>query len=491
MYPSWINISEDNGTNTGVPTILDISIENSFRNSNYLEGEIKFTSSNGQVKKVKVVYSQVPIMVSEMKVSKDTFSFNNTKNVSSFKIYNNGDTLYNWNITSTKNYISFSPLSGALNKGDSITININYDKSKVLTSTVFELDSSTLQNNFGDKIFLKHSIDNFIDAKYNLSIQITDAIFNKVTNEIIAIDNFNNQLHKINPFTKNINSINLPISPNCIAYNNNDKVAIGANGKVLIYSIASMTLETTVTISKDAFDIIYASNNWIYVTPNKDQHENVLCINPSNWIVTSHTGNSIYEGSYAVAHPSKPRFYVCDSRVSPIDIDRMGISNGTAVNDGDSPYHGDHPMSGELFITEDGKFLLSGSGRIFSSNDNFSNDMLYSGTLSNAGSSWSAIFSNITHNMATKKIYGSLIENGNSSSEPKFTSKVYQYSDDFYTALKSYDLSSYLTTSSGSPKMVKPYAIKLFPNNDGSKLIVCSKSAATGIAKYAIEIIDL
>ena len=490
QYPYWISISEDNGTNLGTPTFLTINVVESFKNSSYLEGEVVFSADNGQIKKIKVIYSFKPIASNEMKISRDTFSLNSNSSIYTFKIYNSGDTNFNWNLNSSKTYIDFAPSTGVLQKGDSTTITLNFDKSKVPLGKIFELDSSFITNNFGEKIYIKHSIFNFEDKKFNLSIQITDAIFNKNTNEILAIDNFNNQLHKIDPFSKTIKSTNLPISPNCIAFNNSDKVAIGANGKVLIYDFITMGLEKTITISKEAFDIVYGSNNWIYVTPNQDQWENILCINPTTSIVTEQTGNSIYEGMYAVAHPSKPRFYLSDTRLSPTDIERMDITSGTAISDGDSPYHGDHPINGELYITQDGKHIISGSGKVFSSNDNKANDMLYAGALSNSGSSWGIQFSAIEHNLSSRKIYAAKIDNGSGFSDPKYTLQLFQYSDDFFTASKSYDLTQFMVNIGGSSQLIKAYAFKVFCNSSGSKIIICSKSASSGLSKYAIEVID-
>lgn len=489
-YPVWIEMSEDNGSNLGNPIYLDINVVGNYRNSNYLEGKIVFTCTNGQSKEVKVIYSQTPISVSEMKVSRDTFSFNSTKSQYTFKIYNTGDTNINWTISNQKAYLNYNPSSGSLNKGDSFKVILTYNKNSFPSGVDFESDSSLLESNLGDKIYIKYSINNFEDKKYNLNIHITDAVFNKATNEILAIDNFNNKLHKINPFTQSINSISLPISPTCIAFDNNDKVAIGANGKVLVYNFNAMSLDKTISITKDAFDIVYGINNWIYVTPNSDQWEKVVCINPSTMTVSEHTGNSIYEGMYAVAHPTKSRFYISDTRVSPTDIERMDIANGTANSDGDSPYHGDYPINGELYISEDGKHIVSGSGRIFTSNDNLSNDMLYAGTFSNAGMSWSMMYSAITHNLSTTKFYGALVESGSSFSSPKYTSKIYQYSDDFFSMTKSYNLTKFVNSTSGTASLDNPYAFKIFCKADGSKLIVCTKNATTGTPKYAIELID-
>lgn len=89
----------------------------------------------------------------------------------------------------------------------------------------------------------------------------------------------------------------------------------------------------------------------------------------------------IYYNTRAVLHPTQATIYSANNGVSPDDIQNLDITSGEAVLLRDSPYHGDYPMCGNLWLSADGARIYTACGRTFRTSTIASQDMLYSGAL--------------------------------------------------------------------------------------------------------------
>jgi hypothetical protein len=90
-------------------------------------------------------------------------------------------------------------------------------------------------------------------------------------------------------------------------------------------------------------------------------------------------------GSKTKLHPSQNYIYAADNGLSPSDIEKYDISNGSLEYMYDSPYHGDYAMCGDLWISNEGLRIFTACGNVFRSSSVQETDMSYNGQLQVSG----------------------------------------------------------------------------------------------------------
>ena len=161
-------------------------------------------------------------------------------------------------------------------------------------------------------------------------------------------------------------------------------------------SLSTATLEKTLPVSTDVIDVVLAGNGYLYVFPRTGQHTEILSIHIATALETRTGG--VYEGTVAKLHPGGKVIYGAD-RGGPSDIEKYNIANGVAEYRYDSPYHGDYPMCGDLWISEDGLRIFTKCGNVFRSSEIREQDMRYNGSLSKLNS-----VEHLSHSSSANKV---------------------------------------------------------------------------------------
>jgi hypothetical protein len=73
--------------------------------------------------------------------------------------------------------------------------------------------------------------------------------------------------------------------------------------------------------------------------------------------------------------------YGADNGISPSDIEKYDIQKGAASMLYDSPYHGDYPMNGNLWLSEDGDRIFTRGKTVLRSSELKTEDMYYNGNI--------------------------------------------------------------------------------------------------------------
>lgn len=222
----------------------------------------------------------------------------------------------------------------------------------------------------------------------SLAWWVVDAEYSKALDRIVMISSGPNQLHIYDPVGGTDTAVNLPVTPNCVSVSPDGlHAAVGHNAWISYVNLSTGVLEKTVAVTTDVLDIVLAGNGFVYAFPRTDQWERIRCLNIATGAETLHTGNLIYAGTRGKLHPDGTAIYGAWSPgISPQNIEKYNIVAGTANYLYWSPYWGDYPIGGDLWIAEDGLRIFAKSGTVFRSSSIQSQDMTYNGTLSNAGS---------------------------------------------------------------------------------------------------------
>ena len=219
----------------------------------------------------------------------------------------------------------------------------------------------------------------------SLPFRVIDAEFSKALNAIVAVSEY--ALHIYRTDTRSVTTISLDSAAFCVGVSPDGMfAAVGHSGAISHVDLVNVAVLKKLDVSTDVLDIVLAGNGYVYAYPRTDQWQRVRSVRIDTNTETLHTGNLIYAGSLARIHPGGAWIYDANNGLSPSDIEKIGISGGTAVYAYDSPYHGDYSMCGNLWISENGTRIYTKCGNVFRSTADRATDMTYVGRFDNESS---------------------------------------------------------------------------------------------------------
>ncbi|MBS1148515.1 MAG: chitinase [Myxococcaceae bacterium] len=259
-----------------------------------------------------------------------------------------------------------------------------------------------------------------------LNHRVIDAEYSRALNRIITVSSGPNLLHVYDPVAKTDQSVALNLAPATVALSLDGQfAAVGHNGWVSYVQLSPLTLLKTLAVSCDVIDVVLPGNGYVHAFPRIDQWTQIRSLNLTTGVETMSAGWSIRAGTLAKLHPSGSVAYGANNGLSPSDIEKYNLDGGTAVRLYDSPYHGDYPMCGNLWITDTGDRIFTRCGNVFRSSPIQSMDMLYAGSLSGL-----PLVRHLDHSSAAGKLIA-IPENGYGSTTPAADVKVRKYEDAF------------------------------------------------------------
>lgn len=316
-----------------------------------------------------------------------------------------------------------------------------------------------------------------------LSFNVVDAEYSRTTDKIIVVSaSPANQLHIYDPATDSDVAVDLVLPPSAVSISPDGLyAAVGHNGWISYVSLATATVEKQLAVSTNVIDIVLAGNGFIYAFPRTDQWETIRCIEIATGTETTSGGYSIYAGTLAKLHPNGTAIYGADNGLSPSDIEKYDITNGTATMLYDSPYHGDYAMCGNLWIAEDGLRIFTACGNVFRSSAIYSEDMTYNGSLNSL-----SLIVGLDHSSAANKVVA-IPGNGYSTSNNDIAIQFYGY--DFLSFQKTISLPKFLVQGNA----YSAHGKFTFFNAAGDSVYVIMKADNTsgllydyGITTYAV-----
>ena len=307
----------------------------------------------------------------------------------------------------------------------------------------------------------------------NLAFRVLDAEYSKQLDRIVAVSTQpSNQLHIYDPISGLSSAVSLTVAPTSVSVSPDGMhAAVGHNGLISYVDLITETVDTVITTTADAYDIVLAGNRYAYVFPRTGYQ--IRCINISNETESLSTSYNMYERTTAKLHPGGSAMYGADnSGISPADIRKYDIAGGTAAVLYDSPYHGDYSMCGELWLSEDGLRIFTKCGNVFRSSPNryssgsTPDDMTYNGKLSQLSN-----IRHLSHSSAANQVVA--ISATYTTQIISTVMQWYDYTD--LTYLKSMTLPHFLANSShfsGHGRFV-------FFNSLGTKVFVILQADVT------------
>lgn len=381
---SWLTFSSSNGTlYNGDSLSVTAEVSRNGMDIGTVSGSVTL-NSNAESGNVEMAFSMDVPAMSLLTSSSGSLLFDYFIDQQTLTLINEGNIATDWSMEIPVSYIASGITSGTIQKGDSVDIVLDVDRTGLVTGS-YNSDITFSYDEDGSleiPVTLKH----YLEEKWLIEGSVIDAEYDRVNDVIIAVSGSPNRLRKFDPQTMTETYVDLNLAATCVSVGpSGDYAAVGHNGKMTYINLTSMTAENIYSVTAEAADIVLASNGWAYVFPMQDQWERIRCIELATGMETEHTGNYIYDNTKAKLHPSGKYIYGADNGLSPSDFEKYDITGGTAVYMYDSPYHGTYAFSGNIWISDNGARLFARSRNVFNSTENPSTDMTYSGALAGEG----------------------------------------------------------------------------------------------------------
>jgi DNA-binding beta-propeller fold protein YncE len=240
-------------------------------------------------------------------------------------------------------------------------------------------------------------------------VVITDAEYSKARDILVYVSTNPSQLNIFSPSENKTEAVKLDFSPMSVSVSQDGNfAAVGFDGHLSHIDLRAKRVINTYDVSCESLDIVL-NKDWAYVFPKRDQWQAVRSINLTNGQETLSSSAAIYAGTKARLHPSGKFLYATNNFVSPTDIQKFDIQTGPVVPLYDSPYHGDYPVEGDLWFSEDGKRVFLKGQTVMKLSENHDEDMRYNGsirldTIKNDVDNNHRIYS-LDHSAARNKLY--------------------------------------------------------------------------------------
>lgn len=397
-------------------------------------------------------------------------------------IHNQGNTTLDYAITSSTTFASLSSSSGQLSMLGNTDITVTIDRENLLTETNPALYVSIDGN--------VDTVPLVIEKKLLLPNDVVDAEYAKATDLLVFVAE-NATLNIFHPDTQEISAVALSYTPTCVSISpDGTKAVVGHDAHVTYVDLLAETVLTVNNVSCEALDIVLTNDGWTYVFPRRDQWTKIRCLNVTtpNAMVTSHTGYDIYAGVKAKLHPSGKYVYGAQNNLSPADIEKYDIQNGTAQYLYNSPYHGDYGMGGDLWIEESGERLFTRAGNVFRASETQNQDMVYNGAIIlEEGYNSIAWLDQLD---SKKEIF--LVLQKNSWYNETVPPYVYVYNSDNLTYITKRRLEDYIVVDGDNCMVYDACPYFVFAHSDGTQIFVITKAVGSGLLhEWAIQVIDL
>ena len=474
---NWISVSPQSGRVVKGETV-ELNITSHIEDHLTIKEDFLYLTSAFDEQRVKLI--GLPEDYTEY-AHPDTLFFPQGEDQAIFSIKNYGNVTIHYSITPSSNYVSLSNTSGEVQMLQQADVTVTIDRDNLFAeqqpALFVTIDETT------DTVWL------LPERKLMLPNDVVDAEYAKATDRLVyvAADATLNIYH---PDTKAVSSVSLSYMPTCVSVApNGTKAVVGHNAHVTYVDLMTETVLTTNDVSCDALDIVLTDSGWTYVFPRRDQWEEIRCINvtTNNATETLHTGNDIYAGTKAKLHPSGKYIYGADNGLSPADIEKYDIQNGTASYLYDSPYHGDYSMGGDLWFEESGERLFTRAGTVFKTSDMQSIDMVYNGSLTLEGDYRSILW--LDQLSLKNELY--LVLRGNwydNAPNPPF---VYVYNSENLIYKTKIRLEDYCVSGYDNYAIYPASPYFVFANSNGEELYVITKANGSGLLhEWAIQTIE-
>lgn len=228
-----------------------------------------------------------------------------------------------------------------------------------------------------------------------LQYLLVDAEYSAALDRFVLVSDAPPRLRLHNPAANTEQVVTLPEAPVSLSLSPDGlRAAVAHPNKVSIVDLQTMAVTATHNVPVTLGQIVLDGSSRVHLFhaayPNTFP---VYTLDVTNGTSTQATGPQVFAYYSPRLHPSGTKLYVADATLSPADIERWDVSGSAASYVNDSPYHGEYPMGGDLWFTQDGNSIITRLGHVFYASNNPAIDMTHRGSIGLADHNW------VTHSL--------------------------------------------------------------------------------------------
>ncbi len=237
-------------------------------------------------------------------------------------------------------------------------------------------------NRVGASLRLTQSSKTEPDPVQRLYYNVVDAAYSKALDRIITVSASPNELHILDPKTREETVVSLAATPLSVSVHpNGEFAAVGCDSWVLYINLRTGQPEINFPVLTDVQRLVLAGNGNAYLFPRRDWSDIYTMAIPSGAVTAT---SAIYNGRLPRLHVSGNTLYVGGSWFSKWDI-RNGVARL------DSRTSGSNICASNFWLSEDGNRLFDSCGKAFRTSEVPSVDLQPNGSLQFApGVTWAA-----------------------------------------------------------------------------------------------------
>lgn len=139
------------------------------------------------------------------------------------------------------------------------------------------------------------------------------------------------------------------------------------SGSVAVLDLATQTIVGSIEVDIDPYDLLVTSSGKMIVSSGSGQWTNIEVYNVSTGSKLGSAG--IRNASHLALHPSENWVFAADTDSSPSDFEKFDISGNGITAMGNSPYHGDYWIGGDIWATPDSAYVIVRGGDVFNASN--------------------------------------------------------------------------------------------------------------------------
>jgi len=236
-----------------------------------------------------------------------------------------------------------------------------------------------------------------------MPFRVVDAEYSSALDRIIAISGSPSRLNIYDPATGTNIPVALPLPANAVSVAPNGlRAAVCQDGLVTIVNLQTATIEKSVNVSVNGYDIVFAGNNYVYmsVTGGWGASDSV---NITTGVETK--ADLLYDGINFQLNAAGDAVYTSNTGTSGQQVTRYTIANGPMTRAYQSEVYPAHPAGYKVWFTRDGR-MMGDTGNVFRTGSTLAADFIYTGALSGSGGYMGALGA-IAHS-TTRHLFASL-----------------------------------------------------------------------------------
>lgn len=136
-------------------------------------------------------------------------------------------------------------------------------------------------------------------------------------------------------------------------------------GYIAVIDVGSQTLVNTFKVATDPYDLVVSRNGKLIISSGSGQWTDIFAYDAE--LGTFLGSTLISQRSKLSLHPTHDWVFAADTDLSPSDIEKFDIGGEGIIALGDSPYHGDHRMNGNVWASHN--YVFTRGGDVFLSSD--------------------------------------------------------------------------------------------------------------------------